>query len=145
MNNIVGLLFIILFGGAGLISIFAIVNLVLPAPVERARLALETSLGRSLLLGVVNFLFAGVVGVVLALPIRAGGDCCSWPASLPISDGSCLRRWYCGRPSARPFKRYSGKRKKSQNKNNPIAPEIIGSDFYGQAFWICWSSVSEKT
>lgn len=73
MNNIVGLLFIILFGGAGLISIFTIVNLVLPAPVERARLALETSLGRSLLLGVVNFLFAGVVGVVLALPIRAGG------------------------------------------------------------------------
>lgn len=73
MNNIVGLLLVILFGGAGLISIFVIVNLILPTPIERARTALESGMGRSLLLGLVNFLFAGVVGVVLALPARVGG------------------------------------------------------------------------
>ncbi len=73
MNNIVGLLLVILFGGAGLISILAIINLLIPAPVERTRAILETSLGRSLLLGLVNFLFAGVVGIVLALPARVGG------------------------------------------------------------------------
>ncbi len=73
MNNIIGLLLVILFGGAGLISIFIIVNLLLPAPIERTRAALEASLGRSLLLGFINFLFAGVVGVLLALPARLGG------------------------------------------------------------------------
>jgi len=73
MNNIVGLLLIILFGGTGLISIFIIVNLILPTPIERTRSILETNMGRSLLLGFVNFLFAGIVGVVLALPARVGG------------------------------------------------------------------------
>lgn len=73
MNNILGLLLLILFGGAGLISIFTIINLLLPVPIEKTRTTLETSLGRSLLLGFVNFLFAGVVGVLFALPARAGG------------------------------------------------------------------------
>jgi len=73
MNNIVGLLLVILFGGAGLISTFAIISLLMPAQLERAHFVLETGMGRSLLLGLVNFLFAGVVSVVLALPARAGG------------------------------------------------------------------------
>ena len=73
MNNIVGLLLVILFGGTGLISIFIIVNLILPTPIEQTRSILETNMGRSLLLGFVNFLFAGVVGVALALPARVGG------------------------------------------------------------------------
>lgn len=73
MNNILGLLLVILFGGAGLISIFAILNLLMPAPVERTRLTLETGLGRSLLLGLVNFLFAGVFAGLLSLPARVGG------------------------------------------------------------------------
>lgn len=73
MNNIFGLLLVILFGGAGLISIFVILDLLMPAPIARTRILLETSMGRSLLLGLVNFLFAGVVGVLFALPARAGG------------------------------------------------------------------------
>ena len=73
MNNIVGLLLIILFGGAGLISILTIINLLMPIPVERTRTILEINMGRSLLLGLVNFSFAAVVGIVLALPARIGG------------------------------------------------------------------------
>jgi hypothetical protein len=73
MNNIFGLLLIVLFGGAGLISIFTIVRLLLPLPVERTRLALESSLGRSLLLGLVNFLFAGVLVALLMWPTKIGG------------------------------------------------------------------------
>jgi hypothetical protein len=73
MNNIFGLLLVILFGGAGLISIFTILRLLLPLPVERTRLALESSLGRSLLLGLVNFLFAGVLVALLMWPTKIGG------------------------------------------------------------------------
>jgi len=74
MNNIFGLLLLILFGGAGLISIFVIVNLLLPVPVARTRAALETSLGRSLLLGLVNDLFAFVlVAGLLWLAQQVGG------------------------------------------------------------------------
>jgi len=73
MNNIFGLLLVVLFGGAGLISIFAILNLLLPAPVERTRSIVETSLGRSLLLGLVNSLFAGIVIALLTLPTHTGG------------------------------------------------------------------------
>lgn len=64
MNNIFGLLFIIIFGGVGLISIFAVISLLLPIPIERTQAGLETSPGRSLLLGVVNFL---CMGLALAL------------------------------------------------------------------------------
>jgi len=61
MNNIFGLLFVIIFGGVGLISIFVVISLLLPVPVERTRATLETSPMRSLLLGVVNFLCMGLV------------------------------------------------------------------------------------
>jgi hypothetical protein len=61
MHNIPRLLVLVLFGGAGLLAIFATISLLFPLPVKRARLALEASLGRALLLGFVNFLFAGVV------------------------------------------------------------------------------------
>lgn len=73
MNNIVDFLLIILFGCAGLTAIFAILNLLLLAPVERIRVVLETSMGRSLSLGLVNSLFAGIVIVPLTLPTHAGG------------------------------------------------------------------------
>lgn len=73
MNNIFGLLLVILFGGAGLISIFTIIRLLLPLPVERTRATLENSLGRSLLLGFVNFLFAGILVALLMWPTRIGG------------------------------------------------------------------------
>lgn len=73
MNNAGWLILGFLFGGAGLIAIFSILNLILPVPVDRARSVLETSLVRSLLLGLVNSLFAGLVIALLTLPTRAGG------------------------------------------------------------------------
>jgi hypothetical protein len=73
MNNILGLLLLILFGGAGLISIFIIINLLLPAPVKRTRAALENSLGRSLLLGLVNSILAVALSALLSLPTHTGG------------------------------------------------------------------------
>ena len=73
MNNILGLLLLVLFGGAGLISVFAIISLLLPATVERTRATLENSLGRSLLLGLINFLFAVALSALLALPAQSGG------------------------------------------------------------------------
>src|SRR5712691_2344647 len=65
MQNSFGLLLLIVFGGAGLISILAVISMLLPTPVGRARAALEASLGRSLLLGLVNFLFVTVVDALL--------------------------------------------------------------------------------
>jgi hypothetical protein len=73
MNNLIWLLLFFLLGGAGLISIFSIVRLLLPTLVERTRLALESSLGRSLLLGLVNFLFAGVLVALLIWSTKIGG------------------------------------------------------------------------
>ncbi len=61
MQNSFGLLILILFGGAGLISIFIVVGLMFPLPVTRIRETLEASLGRSLLLGLVNLLGVGVL------------------------------------------------------------------------------------
>ncbi len=74
MNDILGLLLVVLFGGAGLISVFTIVNLLLPVPVERIRALLETSLVRSLLLGLVNSLVAGALFVLFIwLAQQVGG------------------------------------------------------------------------
>jgi hypothetical protein len=61
MNNIFGLLFIIIFGGVGLISIFTVIGLLLPNLVDQTRTVLETSPGRSLLLGAINFLCVGIL------------------------------------------------------------------------------------
>jgi hypothetical protein len=65
MNNIFGLLFVVIFGGVGLISIFIVISLILPIPVERTQAALEKSPGRSLLLGLINFLSIGVLDALL--------------------------------------------------------------------------------
>jgi len=64
-NNIFALIFIVLFGGSGLISIFVVTSVLLPAFLERARATLETSPGRSLLLGLINFLCIGVLDALL--------------------------------------------------------------------------------
>lgn len=69
MQSALGLTLFVLFGSAGLISILAAVNLLFPAPVRRAREALEASLGRAFLLGLVNGLFVLVIG---ALFMRLG-------------------------------------------------------------------------
>ena len=64
-NNIFALIFMVLFGGAGLISIFVVTSVLLPAFLQRARATLENSPGRSLLLGLINFLCVGVLDVLL--------------------------------------------------------------------------------
>lgn len=65
MQNSFGLLLLILFGGTGLISIFVVINLLLPGPVEKTRAILYESLGRSLLMGLVNFIFVGLLDLLL--------------------------------------------------------------------------------
>jgi hypothetical protein len=65
MQNSFGLVLLILFGGGGLISILAVINLLFPLPVEATRAALEASLGRSLLIGLVNFIFVGLLDLLL--------------------------------------------------------------------------------
>jgi hypothetical protein len=74
MDNIVGLLLLIILGGAGLIAMFVTINLLLPAEVERTRAALEASLGRALVLGLVNSVFAALAAALFAwLAQRTGG------------------------------------------------------------------------
>lgn len=74
MENAFGLVLFILFSSAGLISILAAVNLLFPVPVQRAHEALEASLGRAFLLGLVNGLFILAVGaLLLRLAEGAGG------------------------------------------------------------------------
>jgi hypothetical protein len=65
MQNSLGLLLLILFGGTGLISILIVVNFLLPVPVEKSRALLDASLGRCLLLGLVNFFFIGLLDVLI--------------------------------------------------------------------------------
>jgi hypothetical protein len=73
MQNSFGLLLLIVFGGLGLVSIFTVIGLLLPVPVNRTRAALETSLGRSLLLGLVNFLCVGLLDALfIVLAQRLG-------------------------------------------------------------------------
>jgi hypothetical protein len=64
MNQFFNLLVLIVGGGISLIALFTVLKLLLPAPVDRARLNLEINIGRSLLLGVVNFLFFGALSMV---------------------------------------------------------------------------------
>lgn len=85
MDNIFNLLLLVLFGIASLLAFFAALVLLLPAPIEKTRQTLETSSGRALMLGLVNFIFFGVIvllcvwlaekvgGVVAGLFILIGG------------------------------------------------------------------------
>jgi hypothetical protein len=74
MDNIFGIFILALVSGIALISLLAVIALIFPAPVERTRAALETSLGRSFLLGLVNFLFFGAIAALLVkLGQGAGG------------------------------------------------------------------------
>jgi len=73
MNTSVSLLLLLLLGGAGLICMFTVIRLLVQRPVERTMRILESSLGRCLLLGLVNFLFAGLLIALLLLPARLGG------------------------------------------------------------------------
>ncbi|MCF6278268.1 MAG: hypothetical protein L3J16_05895 [Anaerolineales bacterium] len=61
--EILGIALLVPLGGITIIALFAALTLLLPAPIEKTRNTLEIALGRSLLLGVVNFTFF----IILAL------------------------------------------------------------------------------
>lgn len=63
--EMLGLVLLIVFGGATLIALLNVIGLILPLAVERARLRLEAGLGKSFLLGLVNLLFFGVIALIL--------------------------------------------------------------------------------
>ncbi len=65
MDRILDLVLVVLLGGAALIALLTAVAVLFPRPVERTRDILAASFWRSLLLGLVNFLFFGAVAALL--------------------------------------------------------------------------------
>ena len=65
MDKILGLVLVVLVGGSALIAMLATIALLFPSQVERTREVIATSFGRSFLLGLVNFLFFGVIAALL--------------------------------------------------------------------------------
>lgn len=63
--EILGIALLVPLGGITIIALFGAVNLLLPVTVEKISSNLENSLGRSLLIGVVNFIFFGVLALAL--------------------------------------------------------------------------------
>ncbi len=61
--EILGIILLVPFAGITIIALFAAVNLLLPEPVEKTRANLENTPGRSLLLGLVNFIFFAVLAL----------------------------------------------------------------------------------
>ena len=73
-KNILVVILLLIVGGSALISLLAVVALLFPQPVERTRNVIETSLVKSFLLGLVNFLFAAAIVALFArLGQNAGG------------------------------------------------------------------------
>lgn len=69
MDNAFNVLLVILVGGLSLLALFAALVLLFPKQVMKTQLVLENTGGRSLLLGLVNFIFFGLLvtlGVWLA-------------------------------------------------------------------------------
>ncbi len=63
--DILRIVLLIPLAGITIIALFGAVNLLLPKMVEKTNTNLENSLGRSLLIGVVNFIFFGVMALAL--------------------------------------------------------------------------------
>jgi len=61
MDNILSLVLLVLVGGIAMISLLAVIKLMFPQPAARTSAIIESSMGRSFLLGLVNFLFAGAL------------------------------------------------------------------------------------
>ena len=55
--EILGMILLVLLGGITIIALFSALSLLIPIPIEKTRYILENMLGRSLLLGLVNFIF----------------------------------------------------------------------------------------
>jgi hypothetical protein len=66
MDQLINLILLVASGIATVVALLGAINLLLPEPVQRVQLNLESSLGRSTLLGLVNFLFFGALIVLAA-------------------------------------------------------------------------------
>jgi hypothetical protein len=61
MQNPFGFLLLILVSGSGLTAILTVISLLIPEGIERTRAVLQRSLGRSLLLGLINLLCVALI------------------------------------------------------------------------------------
>ena len=61
MDQLFNLILLVAAGIVTVVALLAAINLLLPKPVEKVQKNLEGSLGRSTLLGLVNFLFFGAI------------------------------------------------------------------------------------
>lgn len=66
MNSLFDLLIIVLLGGSSVLAFFAVLILLLPEPIIKTQRVLEERGGRSLLLGLVNFVFFGLLVLLCA-------------------------------------------------------------------------------
>jgi hypothetical protein len=80
--EIIALILLILFGGVALIAMLATIHMLLPVPVEKAHRKLETAIGRSFLLGLVNLLSFGALVVLLAWLAQLIGSWVAGPVLL---------------------------------------------------------------
>lgn len=61
----ISVILFILAGGVALVAMLHAIHLLVPGPVEKARFVLESSLGKSLLLGLINIFFSGMIAFLL--------------------------------------------------------------------------------
>ena len=61
MDQLINLILLVASGIATVVALLAAINLLLPKPVQQVQHNLEVSLGRSTLLGLINFLFFGAI------------------------------------------------------------------------------------
>ena len=61
MNNPFDLLIIIMLGGSSILAFLTVLSLLLPGPIQETQNVLEQRGGRSILLGLVNFVFFGLI------------------------------------------------------------------------------------
>ena len=74
MEEIIKILLVLILGGVTVISLLAAITLLLPEDVQKTQRQIETGLGRSFLLGLVNTLFLGVISLLfLWLTDKIGG------------------------------------------------------------------------
>jgi hypothetical protein len=64
MDQLINLILLVASGIATVAALLAAINLLLPQPVQKVQANLENALGRSTLLGLVNFLFFGALVVL---------------------------------------------------------------------------------
>ena len=66
MDQLINLILLVISGIVTVVALLGAINLLLPGPVQKVQLNLESSLGRSTLLGLVNFLFFGALMALAA-------------------------------------------------------------------------------